>query len=308
MRAVLTTLAEQAGVALDRVRTLERRRAAEEELKASHRYISELTALVPGVFYVFDLDKQRNVFVNRHPAEVSVMATARSPECETTSSPRSCTPTTGPRSSDTSTRSAFWTTVAPRPPNTGFRHRDGNWPASKALTRFSPEESDGRARQILGIAMDVTERSEAVQRLHEYAERSAFRAELIAALRPIDDPLEMQRVSEPAHRRAAGRRPRAPRRRVGNNAHVEAEYFSDGVASVAGTIVLTTYGVSLVNEVRRAKRLSSATVAHDPRLGPAERAVTVGLGIGAYVGVPLMRGDEMVGFSASPLRTTGMDR
>ncbi len=42
------------------------RKRAEEQLRSNHRFISEMTSVLPGILYIFDLTEQRNVYVNRH--------------------------------------------------------------------------------------------------------------------------------------------------------------------------------------------------------------------------------------------------
>ncbi|HEY9860942.1 MAG TPA: ATP-binding protein, partial [Candidatus Obscuribacterales bacterium] len=67
-----------------------------------------------------------------------------------------------------------------------------------------------------------------------------------------------------------------------------------GVAGLAGSYPIDSFGPKLLTACRAGHTVSVSDVAVDPDLSPAERSTYAAIQIGAYIGVPLVKGGEFV--------------
>ncbi|MGF1646085.1 MAG: SpoIIE family protein phosphatase [Kineosporiaceae bacterium] len=164
------------------------RRLAEEAVRENHRFISELTGLVPGVLYVYDLDEARNVFVNRPTGELlgyppdeildlgaDFLAQVLHPD-DAAAFERHLD---GLRDLVDGVTSQV---------EYRFRHWDGTWRWFNSRDLVLRRDTAGRARQVLGLASDITERKRVEAELLRGAAVDAYRARLADGLRSERDP------------------------------------------------------------------------------------------------------------------------
>lgn len=189
-----TPLAEPRRFAIVFKDVTERREAA-AALQESLRFSDEVTSLVPGVVYVFDLLERRNVFANRStgdllgypPEEVLAMGEDFVPQVlHPDDSAAFGAHVAGLQSlRDGETRSVEYR----------FRHRDGTWrwfSSSDVVLRRDP---DGRVTQVIGLALDISDRKVVEARLAAAAQEDSFRARLADELRTADDPAAAARAA-----------------------------------------------------------------------------------------------------------------
>lgn len=167
--------------------------------------------------------------------------------------------------------------------------------ANSALTRIDDEQ--GRPRSVLAVTVDLTERREAAEAVRRNAERDAFRLALSDALRPLSDPVEVQRAAS----RTLGAHLRANRavyvERLGDGDEVLIhDDYSAGVPSLAGRHRLSDYGSGLLEELRAGRTIAVSDVASDPRLTPAQRSALASIGVCAHVAVPIVKGGRLAAF------------
>ncbi|MER3475675.1 MAG: hypothetical protein C4287_02675 [Leptolyngbya sp. ERB_1_2] len=130
----------------------------ETELQRSQQFIQQVAEMLPGLLYVYDLTEHRNVYVNRESAELlgytpeqiqamgtNLMATLVHPD-------------------DFSRLIATQENIHTPPPGEAteleyrIRHANGEWCWLLDRAVVFNRTADGRARQILGFAIDISDR------------------------------------------------------------------------------------------------------------------------------------------------------
>lgn len=159
------------------VEDITERKLAEEQLRERERFIYQLANAMPGILYVYDLEEECTVYANQE-TEVILGYT---PE-EIRHMGRTFTPTVLHREDTpvvTASRERFLTR-----PNAGMieaeyrvRHRQGSWRWLYSRESVFRRRDDGAPRQLLGVAVDITDRkhSEALLRLSESRYRALSR-------------------------------------------------------------------------------------------------------------------------------------
>ena len=144
--------------------------------------------------------------------------------------------------------------------------------------------------RVAVLFADVTERKRAEAALQASVERAGFRATLAEALRSLGDPVEVQAETARVlgEHLGASRVHYAEVDEDGGWGTVEADYHV-GVESMAGRHHLVDYGAALAEAVAAGDTFVVPDAAHDPRLGPDERAATARREIAAYVLAPLVK-------------------
>ncbi|MEP6573336.1 MAG: PAS domain S-box protein, partial [Gemmatimonadota bacterium] len=159
------------------------KRATLEELGQQRHFVERLTAVMPGILYVYDLPAQRIVWLNQQVAAMLGYSTeevfGRGPGLVT----RVIHPEDLPRVV------AHLKTVTDSPSgevrSIEFRckHRDGGWRWFLNYDTAFAIHADGSPHQVVGTAIDVTERKRLEEQLQTYASRLEGRvAERTAAL------------------------------------------------------------------------------------------------------------------------------
>jgi PAS domain S-box-containing protein len=164
------------------------RRLAEEALRENHRFISELTGLVPGVLYVYDLDEGRNVFVNRPTAELLGYPPEEILDLGPDFPARVLHPEDAAAFERHLAELRDLVDGATSQVEYRFRHRDGTWRWFVSRDLVLRRDAAGRARQILGLASDITERKQVEADLMRTAAVDAYRARLADGFRSERDP------------------------------------------------------------------------------------------------------------------------
>ncbi len=142
------------------------RKRAEEQLRSNHRFISEMTAVLPGMLYIFDLKEQRNVYVNRHTGVALGYNTEEVHALGADFIPTVLHPDDVSRMHEhfeilKRQRDGVTVQIEYR-----FRHRNGTYRWFLSRDVVWQRASDGQVCQVLGMATDITERKQAEEELN----------------------------------------------------------------------------------------------------------------------------------------------
>jgi PAS domain S-box-containing protein len=157
--------------ALSIARDITERNRAEEATRESHKFITELTALMPSVLYVFDLQERRNVYINRNVSlqvgyeEQDILALGDGVIAALMH------PDDHPRFEEHLRAVASLADGESASFEYRLRHRDGTYRWFSSLVAPFRRDEGGRVREVLGIATDITERKRAEEALRVNEER-----------------------------------------------------------------------------------------------------------------------------------------
>ncbi len=276
-RQALVALADQAGLALERVGALEERRRSAADLEQSHRFISAVTELVPSVLYVFDLERFRDVYVNR---EVGLALGYGEEQIDAQG--HDAFMATALHEDDAARLEQFVAGLRDlgdgesRTVEYRLRHRDGSWRWYESRSAVFQRHPNGDVRHVLGVATDITARKRDEQALRVTAEHAAFADLLGTRLTELDDPDAILREGVAMLRTHLGARAAAfePLAADGDVGERSAGRLGGGFVEC---------------ELHAGRTVIIERVATDPRLSDPERDTALRRGAEALVVVPLLR-------------------
>lgn len=155
-----------------------KRKQAEEALAESQRFTQSIVETAPSVLYLFDLESNRNTYLTEQAAKVlgysiNELETAGADFIGAYMHP------------DDLKRAEKHFSVIKQAPNGEtyefeyrMRHKSGEWRWFRSRDKVFRRDENGRAREILGIAADITERKRAEEELREGNERYQTLAEV----------------------------------------------------------------------------------------------------------------------------------
>ncbi|MBL0922990.1 MAG: PAS domain-containing protein [Sphingomonadaceae bacterium] len=154
---------------------------------------------------------------------------------------------------------------------------------------------------------DVTERKNAAAALRLAEERQAYLLAFSDYLRPFGDAAQIKMAAG----EFLGKHLDANRViyfEVDGSDYVAEGDYANGVENVSGRYPIESFGEQLFETYRRGEVAVSHDCLSDPTLSHAERNAFRAVEIGAYIGVPLVKNDELIGglavHSARPRRWT----
>ena len=168
---------------------------------------------------------------------------------------------------------------------------------SKTLNRwfdvYACRTGEPEARKVAIIFKDISDRKRAEEMSQRIAELNAFRVSLTDALRPLADPIEIQATAS----RVLGEHLDANRvfyfEVCDPNYVVERDYVN-GADALSGSYPINSFGSNLFTAYRTGRAVSVSDVQIDPNLSPDQRSFYAAIQIGAYIGIPLVKGGEFV--------------
>ncbi|WP_158591698.1 PAS domain-containing protein [Deinococcus cavernae] len=142
---------------------------------------------------------------------------------------------------------------------------------------------------------DISERKRAEEVVRAGEERQAFLLKLSDTLRPLADPLEIQAEAARVvgNHFGAGRASYAEVEPDDEHFTVHNDYI-DGVPSYAGRYRLDDFGPEFIQDMRGGRTVTMADAERDARVGDSQRALYTAGRIGAFIGVPLVKGNRLV--------------
>ncbi len=182
---------------------LRARRRAEEALRQSEHFLKRVTDVVPGVIQVFDLADKRTVYMNRSVATLLGYSADELRALGGEVLPSLMHADDLPRFAQHMTRLQALGDQEIADFEHRLRDRSGDWRWFHSRDAVFARDADGRARQIIGAAVEITERKRAEDELRE-AERkkdnfiATLAHELRNPLAPIRNALHVMRQQLPA--------------------------------------------------------------------------------------------------------------
>ncbi len=140
------------------VEDITEKKAVAQELERQHRFVERLTRVMPHVLYVFDLQQKRNVWVNRQVGKMI----GYSPDEIAAMGPQLMRATMHP--DDLARLPAIFDNIAALRDGEvleteyRLRHRLGEWRWFHSSDTVFSRTAQGEVREIVGTAMDVTQR------------------------------------------------------------------------------------------------------------------------------------------------------
>jgi PAS domain S-box-containing protein len=163
--------------------------------------------------------------------------------------------------------------------------------ANSSLTRIDDEQD--QPRSVLAVTVDLSDRKQAEEIARRTAAFNAFRVSLTDALRSLADPVEIQAAASRVLGEYLGANRVAYFEVRGADYVVERDYVN-GVAALVGSYSIESFGPRLLAAYRTGHAVSTVDVTTDPNLSSAQRAAYAAIQIGAYIGIPLIKGGEFV--------------
>lgn len=125
------------------------------------------------------------------------------------------------------------------------------------------------------------------------ARLEAFRVSLTDALRPLADPIEIQATASRVLGEAIDANRVAYFEVCGADYVVEQDYIN-GAEPITGRYLIDSFDPRQLAAFRQGRTASSSDVPADPNLSPEQRSAFAAIGIGAYIGIPLIKQGEFV--------------
>ncbi|MFN6566861.1 PAS domain S-box protein [Dendronalium sp. ChiSLP03b] len=173
------------------------------------------------------------------------------------------------------------------------RFENGSLAMNRWFDVYACRMGELEARKVAIVFKDISERKLSEEILRRAAEFDAFRVSLTDALRPLADPVEIQATASRVLGEYLGANRVAYFEVRGADYVVERDYV-EGAAALAGNYPIDSFGPKLLAAYRTGCAVSASDVQADPNLSPVQRAAYAAIEIGAYIGIPLVKGGEFV--------------
>ena len=151
------------------IRDTTEHKLADEAIERSENFVRNIVDVSPSLMYIFDIEQKKNVFINRAAAEVLGYAEAQVREPGFLSSVMD--PADWGPFLDHVRRLGGLQANESADFEYRMRHRDGAWRWFHSRDKVFTLNADGRAREIVGAATDITERKNAEEKLKESDDR-----------------------------------------------------------------------------------------------------------------------------------------
>jgi PAS domain S-box-containing protein len=196
----------------------------------------------------------------------------------------------------------FWIATYSKVALTGepVRFENRSAPLNRWFDVYACRTGQSEDRKVAIVFKDISDRKrvEDERKLAEElsrraAELDAFRVSLTDALRPLADPVEIEATASRVLGEYLGANRVAYFEIRGANYVVERDYVN-GADALAGGYPIDSFGPKLLAAYRTGCAVSVSNVQADPNLSSEQRSAYAAIQIGAYIGIPLVKGGEFV--------------
>jgi PAS domain S-box-containing protein len=164
------------------IRDITKRKQAEEELLASRELIEQIADTTPGILYLYDLVEQRNVYVNRQVTELLGYSSEQVQRMGANLLPTLIHPEDFARTPDHLQQLSAAPEGAILEIEYRMQRANGEWRWFCSREVVFSRNADGSLRQVLGTALDITERKQAEIELARANERYELAAAAVNCL------------------------------------------------------------------------------------------------------------------------------
>ena len=164
------------------IRDITKRKQAQEELQTSRELIEQITNTTPGILYVYDLVEQRNVYVNRQVTELLGYSSEQVQRMGANLLRTLIHPEDFARTPDHLQRLSAAPEGAILEIEYRMQRANGEWRWFCSREVVFSRNADGSLRQVLGTALDITERKQAEIELCRANERYELAATAVNCL------------------------------------------------------------------------------------------------------------------------------
>ncbi|MCV3216962.1 PAS domain-containing protein [Plectonema radiosum NIES-515] len=146
------------------------RKKVEVALQASQHFIQRITDSIPNTIYIYDLEEQRNIYANHEIAEILGYSIEEIQKMGAELLPKTLHPDDWEKV--LTHYQKFTTAVDGKIFELEYRMKDvdGKWHWVYSRDTSFNRTADGKVKQILGVATDITVRKEAEMKLQQQAE------------------------------------------------------------------------------------------------------------------------------------------
>ncbi|MFM7426045.1 MAG: PAS domain S-box protein, partial [Elainella sp.] len=143
------------------------RKQTELQLQVSQRLVQRITDTSPGLIYLFDLEEQRNLYVNSQSFKLLGFSAFQIQELGDQFMQQRMHP------EDFARMPAYFATLAEladgevREIEYRMRHQNGEWRWFRSQDTIFERQPSGAPKQVLGVAQDITDRKRAEQALQQ---------------------------------------------------------------------------------------------------------------------------------------------
>lgn len=160
-------------------------------------------------------------------------------------------------------------------------------------------DEDGGVSGFFCPCVEITRQILAERALRLSEDRQAFLVRLGDALRPLQDPVEVQTTAARLLGAHLGANRVAYAEDAGDgDAVVVTRNYTSGVAGVEGRYRYLDFGENLVRELRQGRTVARPDIPNDPILNAREKEIHAALGLAATLNVPLVKSGELVAILA----------
>src|SRR5262245_39279222 len=234
-------------------RDITERKIAEDALRESQRFVQQIVEVSPSVIYIYDMQRRKNVFVNRSIAETLGYDPAQDAQGDEFIQ-------SVMRPDDWRSFLSYLSRMALlRDDETSkfecrVRHSSGDWYWILIRNKVFARNKDGGVREIIGMTTDITERKQA-------EENAKFINVLNEAMRPRADPEEIKATAARilGEYLGADRCAYAEIEAGENYLDITGDYTRGGIPSIVGRFGVDDLGP----EVLRLMRMDLPSVVND---------------------------------------------
>jgi PAS domain S-box-containing protein len=151
-------------------------------------------------------------------------------------------------------------------------------------------DAAGKAIRMVGVNADITERKAAEQAIRDSDQRQSYLLKLADALRPLQDPIEIQETAMRVLGQHLGASRAGYSEDQGDGETIQLiRSYNDGAQSIEGVYRYADYDQKLLAQFQAGVTTVQPDVANDPSLTEAQKQAHAAIQLGAVINKPLVK-------------------